>query len=266
MKRTALYLINPASWLLAKKAHWAFSLRLALPLTIYLFFFSCKKESRWDLFKSTGKMVLQSRTVDPFTDIQVGNNRINIFITQDNHFDVKVEAGEHLVENVTTEVRDGRLYIENRNKCNFVRSYKIPINIFIHMPLLSHIYHDGSGTITSTNTMVNDTIDIITKSAGNVSLDINCNKVLTHLHSNADITLTGFCNQHACYATGYGFVNAQDLVSDYTWIYSISTGDIHVNVNSLLIVTIKSLGDVYYTGNPGTIDQDLRGEGELIHQ
>jgi hypothetical protein len=233
---------------------------------ILLILAGCNKENRFDFFKRTGAMVLQTRVVAPFTDIVVGNNKVNVYITQDSVFDVKVQAGEHLVDLVTTEVRDNKLYIENRNTCNFMRSYKFPINVFIHMPRLWHIFHDGSGTIQSTNTLVGDTIDIITKSAGNVDLRVNCYRASTHMHSSADILLSGTCQDNICFATGNGFLYSQELASGYCWVYGKTSGEIYVNVSGLLQVEVASIGDVYYRGNPAAVQEVHTGTGLLIAQ
>ena len=239
--------------------------RVVLALALAPQFFSCKKENRWDLFKRTGEMTLESRTLDPFTDITIGSNKINVIITQDNAFDVKVQAGRNLLSNITTEVRNGRLYIDDHNKCNFARSYKYPINVFIHMPKLNHIFHDGAGNISSTNTLVSDTIDVITKSAGDVTLDVNCYRMSVHMHSVADITVTGTCNDNICYATGYGYYHSRGLASDYCWVWAKTTGEIYVSVNSLFQVNIQSVGDVFYTGNPTVQDVHV-GTGKLVKE
>ena len=235
-------------------------------LVLGTFFSDCKKEHMLDLFKSTGDITTEVRDLSPFTEIWIGNNKINIIITQANKYQVEVSAGSHLIRSITTEVRDGKLYIENENKCNFVRSYKKEITVHVYMPMLLNIYHDGSGKITGTNDLTADTIDIITKSAGDVELLLNCYLVRTHLHSCADITLTGTCHDHLCYATGNGFFNGENLSSDYTWVFAKTTGDIHVRVASLFIVDIESIGDVYYSGSPPFIQQELNGSGKLIPQ
>ncbi len=235
-------------------------------LYLILFFSSCKKEHMLDMFKSTGKIVTETRDLAPFNDIEIGNNKINVIITQSTIYQVKVEAGEHLIKSVTTEVRDGKLYIENENKCNFMRSYKKEINVYIQVPNLINIYHDGTGKVTATSTLISDTLDIVTKSAGDVALDVNAYLLRTHLHSCADVTVTGNCHDHLCYATGNGFCNAGSLATSYTWIFAKTTGDIHVQVGSLFIVDIESIGDVYYSGNPPTVQKALNGKGRLIPQ
>ena len=240
-------------------------IHVVLLLVLGLQLFSCKKENRWDLFKRTGEMTLETRVLDPFTDITVGSNRINVFITQDKRFDVKVQAGKNLLSNIRTEVRDGRLYIDDDNKCNFARSYKFPVTVFIHMPKLNHIFHDGAGSIKSLNTLVSDTIDVITKSAGDVALDVNCYRMSVHMHSVSDITVTGTCNDNICYATGNGFYYSSGLASSYCWVWAKTTGEIYVNVIGLLQVNIQSVGDVYYRGNPTVQDVHV-GTGRLVKE
>jgi hypothetical protein len=245
-----------------RSLRWASGLFL---LTVFILQ-GCDKENRWDFFKRTGEMVLVEREVLPFTDIVVGNNKVNIYITQDSNFSVKVQAGKNLVDLVTTEVREGRLYVEDNNKCNFMRSYKYPINVFIHMPRVLHIFHAGAGLIQSTNVLTGDTIDVITKSSGDVDLTVNCYRVSTHLHSVGDVYLSGTCSDNICFATGNAFLYSQNLVSGYGWVFSNTSGQIYVNITGWFIVTIKSLGDVYCRGNPPIVEETYLGSGKLIMQ
>ncbi|MBK8876731.1 MAG: hypothetical protein IPN13_23740 [Bacteroidetes bacterium] len=45
-----------------------------------------------------------------------------------------------------------------------------------------------------------------------------------------------------------------------------STGDCFVSVSKEVGVTIEYVGDVYYSGNPYQVDQQVTGSGKLIRQ
>jgi hypothetical protein len=224
---------------------------------------SCKKENRWDCIKRTGNIVTETRTLPPFTKIYVKDN-INVIITQGNKQEVKVEAGNNLISLIKTEVTDGELRIENKNRCNWTRSYKnATSNVFVTMPTLQYITHYGTGKITSTDTIYCDVLDILTRSSGNVELTVNANKVFHHLHETADVTIRGKSIMQGVYHVGEGYLYASDLQTNITWSTSIASGNEYLNAKDFLAVTIDWVGDIYYVGNPSTLEVKGTGTGKL---
>ena len=116
-------------------------------------FEGCQKENRCDCIKRTGEIVMVTRSVKPFDKIFAEEN-VNVFITEDSVQEVKVEAGENIEPLIDTEVTDGILYIRNRNKCNWARSYKKPLNVYIRVKGLKYITSNGTGTIKSVNAIL----------------------------------------------------------------------------------------------------------------
>jgi hypothetical protein len=234
-----------------------------LVLLIAIVPFGCKKENLCDCVKGTGEQVMETREISGFKRLHV-EDHINVFITEDPQFSVKVSAGKHLIKLVKTELDGDELNIRNDNKCNSLRSYKKSINVYIHMPVLKYILHDGSGRIESINTITTDTFDLRTRSSGDIELSINNGKLLTHLGGTGDMILSGFTGEHACYATGNGFIHAERLNTGYTWIFSNTTGNAYLDASNLLIVLLHSTGDVYYKPTPSTIQSTVTGTGQLL--
>lgn len=228
-------------------------------------FVSCKKENRWDLFKSTGDIVKQTRTLAPFDSIYVEDN-VNVIITEDSTtYEATVEAGEHLVDLVRTEVVNGELRIRNDNKCNFVRSYKKPMNVYIRAKnTLTRITSKGTGTVSSTNALTAPVLKFETKSSGFIDIIVNSPRVFTWQHGDGDITLHGYAGELDIYNVGYGFTIAQDCNTSYTWAHASTTGKVTCAASDLLIVEIYSSGNVYYRGNPGQILKKVYATGNLL--
>lgn len=222
----------------------------------------CSEEKRWDCFQRMGDPVTETRQPGTFREIYL-ENRIEVTLVQDNSFSVIVEAGEHIIDKVFTEVEGNVLRIYEKNKCDFLRTYKRGIKVTVHVPSLVRITHEGTGTIQSSGTFTLDTLDIITQSAGDVYMNINANKVLTHMIGTGDIYLSGSSQDHACYATGNGFLEADALQTGYTWLYWNCTGNAHVRANGLLIAKLHWTGDVYFTGGP-TVLSEVLGSGKLL--
>src|SRR5687767_8835474 len=118
----------------------------ALPVSLV----SCGEDHMLDCLKSTGSITSDNRNLEAFHTMQVEDN-VDVWIIPDSETFVEVKAGSNLIENVTTEVSNGRLTIRNINKCNWVRDYDKPVEAWVHTPLFRNIYHLGSGKLTSTS-------------------------------------------------------------------------------------------------------------------
>jgi len=236
-------------------------------LLIFLFpilFFSCKKENMLDCVKRAGSDTWETRIVPPFTRLKI-QDQVNVFITQGNTQEVKVEAGKNLISLVRTEVNYDVLSIKDDNKCNWSRSYKNKINVYVTVPKLTHINFDGSGQVKSLNTITGDMIDVLTNSAGDMELTLDMYEVISHLHGSTDMILHGKSNLHGIWHSGEGYLRCSDLKTDVTWTYLIGAGNEYLNAKDQLSATLKGIGDVYYSGNP-TVNSTATSSGKLIHQ
>ena len=69
---------------------------------------------------STGKTIIQDRSGLDYHYVEVYDN-INLILTQDSvNTGIKVEAGENLIDGITTEIDSGRLVLRNSNTCNWL--------------------------------------------------------------------------------------------------------------------------------------------------
>jgi hypothetical protein len=228
------------------------------------FEYSCQKESRLDCLKRTGKPTTETRTLPPFTKIYLKGN-IDLFVKQGNTQSIKIETGSNLISLIKTKVDSGILHISNENRCNWARSYKNgSIKIFVTIPTLRFIWHYGSGTIISKNTLICDTLDIWAHQTGNVELFVTANIIHTNMHTTADITLHGTSNLLGNWHVGEGHLKCEDLNTDIMWTESNASGDEYFNVKTNLTATIGWIGNVHYLGDPH-ITLKGEGKGKLIH-
>lgn len=235
---------------------------LLLPLLVMALFNSCRKENRCDCIKRTGEIITDIRHISGFDEVFVENN-LDVYIRQDSVSEVKVEAGEHIAPLIETEVENGVLYIRNKNRCNWTRSYKKPLNVYVTMPQVRYITSDGTGNIRGQNTFTTPVIDVQTKNSGNIELSVNNSRVRTHMHGSGDVTLHGATHEHDCSIGGTAYIYAMDMQTGYTYIDAFTLGNSYVNANDLLICRISDQGDVYCYGKPASVKKERRGAGEL---
>lgn len=241
-----------------KKAAW-------IIISIILCISSCKKENLCDCFKSTGSIITEDRAITNFSSIFVSDN-INLYLTQDSVFSVKVEAGKNLMPLITTELKNDSLFIENKNTCNWVRSYKPKINAYISMPLLVFFQNSGCGTITTKNTFTGDSLRFYSiNSSGDLTLSMDVKKCYLTIHTGClNVTASGKADYLDVYYIGSGMIHCENVNAKDVFVTNKSTGDIYVRASEKLYYNITWTGDVYYYGNPTDLSGTDTGDGNLL--
>jgi uncharacterized protein (AIM24 family) len=179
---------------------------------------------------------------------------------------VVAEAGEKLLKLIKTEADGEWLRIRNDNKCNFVRRYDIPVNVYVHYTpdMLFHIKTKGTGTITNSNPCTADSVDLEVESSGDINFLMGSGKVLTHQHGAGDVTIRGNADEIAIFSRGTGFTITDECVTPYTWVSTNTTGKVTVAPSFQLICEILGPGNVYYKGQPTNISNRETSTGKLL--
>lgn len=231
-----------------------------------VFFSKCKKENMCDCVKGTGDIVTETRALDPFTEIFI-QDRINIILTEDTTLsqEVVIEAGEKLIGLIKTEVVGGVLRIRNANRCDFMRRYDVPVNVYIRTSNnITRITNKGTALITNTDTCTAPNISLETISTGDIKLTVNAGSIYTQQHGNGDVEVYGAANEVIVFNTGNGFTIADQCATGYCWVYTRTTGKITLFPVGLLISEIEGPGNVYYRGQPTQISSTLNSTGQLL--
>jgi hypothetical protein len=225
----------------------------------------CAKENMCDCVKSTGSIIKEIRTPGDFDKLEVRKNVV-VTLYQDSVNYIELEAGSHLMDLIRTDVENGTLKITNDNTCNWVRSYDIEVHAAVHLKKLSRIEHYGSEEISCSNTLVTDVIDIFENNSADIHLQLDAKQVFARqMIGGGDIYLSGKAGFSYNYGGSFGYVYAQDLVSDSVQVDHRGTGEVHVHPVSWLGVYIADRGNVYYSGEP-VVSSVITGTGKLYHE
>ena len=221
---------------------------------------SCNKENRWDCFKKTGDIVFEQRELIPFTTLETADN-IEFILVQDTVDKITIEAGENLIESISSEVENGVLRVKNNNKCNWSRSYKPKIVAKLHFTQLDSIVHNGYGEIRNENIFVANHINISINNNGDVDLAIDAVFCEIDLHQSGDLILNGTCSTLGIWASGNNWIRCRSLATATTFIETKSTGNAFLNSSHKLTVILNGSGDILYSGSPPIIDTQITGTG-----
>ena len=211
------------------------------------------------------KITQTERYIGPFRAVVLKDN-VNLYLRQSDTARLVLEAGSNLMKKIYTDVQDSVLYIGNNNSCNWVRSYKKPINVYLDFIALDSIEFRSNGTVNNYDTLRLDTLKIeVKEGAGLVALTVDVYELHTNLHyGTAEIKMSGRCVLSYVYSGGFGLIDNRNLNVRQVYTDNRSSNDIYLNANEVLEVTIHNIGNVYYKGKPDKIKLNRIGTGELI--
>ncbi len=229
---------------------------------------SCKKPEDRKCWKSAGEESSLSIDLPDFKKVWLGP-QLNFIIVQDTVCRAVVKGGKNLLNFVSFEMVDGEMRIANHNKCSFLRSYKKELTVELHIREIEHLQFEGTKPLTCQNKIVQDYMSIVIRDgAGKVNIDIDCinlNFLITHGWGNFD--LKGNLSYLKLESFGSGFGSTYDLnITDSVHVVSSSSNDLKINAEGVILrAQTKSIGDIYYRGQPSLLEFNQYGDGELIN-
>lgn len=217
-----------------------------------------------DCFKSTGVTKQESRIIENFSHLEV-RDRINVYISYGVDRSAIVEGGKNLLDMVKTEVKDGVLLIENDNRCNWVRSFKKNINVYLTTPEFSKMTFRGSGEIVFQDTLRPSFFQLnCWDASGSVYFLFNSPKIELKAHTGpTKIFCAGKVDYLINYLNSSGMMNTARCEANRVLAINNNTGLLTVKAKDQLKAEISGSGNIAYYGEP-TIELTDNGKGNLV--
>jgi hypothetical protein len=230
---------------------------------ISLLLLSCSKEKTFDCVKSTGAVVKEERSFEDFDELLVEDN-INIILVQNIPGKVVLEAGKNLLPKIGITKIGRVLTVRNNNTCNWVRNYKVPVNVYVGADQVKKITQHGYGRLTAGEAVVTDTLDLYSIKYAEVDLEIEADHLGFVADDYSTVSLKGKAHKLAGIAFKNAHVNAEMIQVRWWYMQNFSLLDVPLVCDSLLQVKIGGDGHVICTGNPqiGAYEK-VGGSGEL---
>lgn len=248
--------------------------------------------------KGNNRVTVETRDVKGFTGIQ-NQCSADVLVTQGNSFEVKVEADDHIISQILTEVKGDNLVISTRG--NIYRAKVMRVHVTLPAVNALHIY--GSGNISSMNSLKSGDFSASIHGSGDMNLDLTATNFQGRINGSGDMKIRGVKGRLDISVNGSGDFDAKGLQltqvmisnhgsgdirlagkTDELTIKSASSGDIHTRELTASKVTAESRGsgdlsvwavteaflstygsgDIYLRGNPPTRKVTSRGSGSII--
>ena len=208
-----------------------------------------------DALFDEGDIVSKNYDLDEFNEIYI-NDVFDIFLIQDTICKLKIEGGSNLVPNINFKVTDNILSIENDNNANWSRNYE-RIKLYISLKDIKFLKINESVNIKTIDTLTIPELNIHSiNDYSDILINIKCNKffIVNEGTSGGYFTIKGEAIYSGIRARGSCIIDAKDLLSETSVIRNESMGDCYINVSNTLKAEILGSGNIYYTGNPETIN------------
>ena len=207
----------------------------------------------------------QTRKVDAFNEISL---RIGatVHLEQGTQKDIEIVAKPSTLEQIITEVKDGKLIIRFPNKNYFWNTFQPgDITIYITTPEINGLGVSGSGDIIAEDEIKTKMIDLAVSGSGNIKLsELLAERVKSTISGSGNIILAGetAAQDLSVNISGSGNFKGLDYIADDVTIKIAGSGNVGIEAKNNLYIRLAGSGNVTYKGNP-SIDQSLAGSGSV---
>jgi hypothetical protein len=208
--------------------------------------------------EGSGKIATETRTVEKFSGVEL-KNAANVFITQGETQEVKIEAEDNLIQHITTKVKNNELIIDCEEN---ITSHE-PINVYITVKEICLLELSGSGNITTKNEISCDHLTLHLGGSGEMKVALKSQSLKATLSGSGNMNLSGSVSESDLRINGSGNVNAQKMKSFTSSVNISGSGNTKVDVGNELNVNISGSGNVQYVTEPAKINTKITGSGEV---
>ena len=207
----------------------------------------------------------QTREVDPFNEISLRIGA-NVHLEQGKKQSLEIVAKPSTLEEIITEVKDGKLIIRFPNKNMFWNSFQPgEIKIYITTPDINALGVSGSGDIIADDEIKTKEIDLAVSGSGNIKLsELTAERVKSTISGSGNIVLGGKTTAQdlSVVISGSGNFKGLDYSASDVSVKVAGSGNAAVEAKENLYIRLAGSGNVTYKGKP-SIDQSTSGSGSV---
>lgn len=229
---------------------------------------SCEKRQMDDCITSLGPERTITREVPSFHQIKL-TDKFDVVLVQDDSLpeSVTLTGGMNLFDGIDTKVKDGVLVIEDKNTCNFVRSFKERVKVVIRLRKIDRIEIHSVVKITTRGALKLNNLDIFHMGLEDVALhlDVSDEVYIQSINSGA-LNLTGNSKILKGSIEEISILDARFLACEQVLIDNHSRLDCYVNATRVLYVKIYNDGNIWYVQEPSELKEVnvRKGNGDLL--
>jgi hypothetical protein len=206
----------------------------------------------------------ETRNLSGFTKVSFGVAG-NLYINIGSEFKVVVEGEKRILDNLITEVSNGKLVIKNDNwrMSNWRMNEKV--TVYVTMPELNGLGVSGSGKAEIKDAVKTGDLNFSVSGSGKIyASDLSVSNLDCSISGSGDIFLgeSGNASKAEISISGSGNYDGGSFKIGSAEIHISGSGNCSCNVTESLRASVSGSGNVTYEGNP-KVDAHVSGSGKV---
>lgn len=233
---------------------------LALMLANFYIFQSCENIDQEIV--GSGIEVEEERTYTDYSEIEVKGD-FNITIVSDSNYSLVIVGDNNIIPFINTQIDGNKLKIYTDED---VQISNADIEIKISLPELTSFVSQGNVSVSSQDTIIGNVLAIDSDGKSNLDLKLEINYLTVNLRGASTSVFEGIASE--CLLDLAGNILLTSNLMEVSDLDLTKEGNVTASVftSDKLVVNSKGTGDIFCYGNPGYIEQDMKGNGKLILQ
>lgn len=207
-----------------------------------------------------GNVTEEVRDISGFTGVHVSSG-IDVYLSQGDDFEVRVEADENLMDVIGTEVR-GKMLVVGTDRYGIRRARSKIVRVTL--PRLTGLKISSAGDCEGQTPFECDDLELEISSAGDLTLEVDAEAIDVQISSSGDARLSGSAESLDVSMSSAGDLHAFDLVAGKVKVSVSSAGDARVHATEEISMNASSAGNIYYMGDARVIRSSSSSAGDII--
>ncbi len=210
----------------------------------------------------SAKAGAETRKLEPFSHINVAV-AAQVYLEPAGSQYFEIEGDDEFLEQLITEVKDGKLHIKLEKPWQNKRWKTSPI-IRIGIPMLDELKVTGSGEVQTENAFKNRDLKLMVTGSGKISMPVATDSLELMVTGSGDMDLQGKATSSRIKITGSGKINAGSLIVKSCEVRISGSGDCQIHTEDSLLARISGSGKVLYKGAPRELNVHSSGSGKVM--
>ncbi|MFH1118879.1 MAG: head GIN domain-containing protein [Bacteroidota bacterium] len=206
----------------------------------------------------TATAAKQDRTVKNFSKIEI-SGAFDVTLSQGSAEKLTIEADDHLLPKIITEVKGGTLIIRIENNTHI----RGDLNANLTFINLDGIDISGAVKINGTAPMKFSNLEIDGSGASKINLNLSASRVEGDFSGASEITLQGSATEFDIDLSGASDLDALKFETRNCNLDCSGASKAGIFATGTLTVDGSGATRVSYTGNPASVNSDMSGASEI---
>ncbi|WP_440134942.1 head GIN domain-containing protein [Chitinophaga sancti] len=212
-----------------------------------------------DRITGSGTIKKESRSASAFKSIAASGS-FNVYITPGSGTNIEIEADDNLLPYIVTDIENGELQLHVKKGYDIKPTQKITVNV--SMAEIKELAASGSGGFYSKGTLKGDKVELGISGSVIIDMDLNAEKLEIGVSGSTKIALRGNVTKVEYGISGSASVDALALKSENVEVGVSGSGDLAVNAEKKLDISVSGGAKIRYKGNP-SINQSSSGSSKV---